>query len=613
MPLRPDTFRSGSHVPRPAAATATSEDSPKQMRSRIWLWQAGLMAVLAIFGVRLFYVQVIQYDHFKKAALGDQLKQYEIPAQRGTIKAYDGAKVVPIVLNQKLYTLFVDPTLVKHHDKYAAAVAGVVGGQPGDYLRLLQSKNTRYVILKKELNQGQSDKIRKLEYAGLGTEVVPSRTYPQGSLASQLLGFVNDEGVGQYGVEQALNKQLAGKAGMLKAITDVRGVPLAASQENIQQSPVPGQDVILSLDLGMQVQMEQILAAQAAKTKSQLLSAVIMDVNTGKIKAMANFPTYDPANRAAIKDPNVLQNAAVTNAIEPGSIMKPLTTAAALDQGVISALQSYYDPASWLVNGFRITNIEEDGGARPQTVASVLYLSLNTGVVWELMQMGKMGGTSITMKGINAWHSYMTDHYQFGKETGVEQGYESAGVVPPADPEASALALTYANTSFGQAMQVTALQMAAALAASVNGGTYYQPSLVAQYVGQDGKATAVAPKVTKSGVVSAKTSSQLIPLMEQVVTHYRDAGYSFMNFPDNYIVGGKTGTAQIAKPGGGYDDHNFNGTYLGFVGGTKPQYVICVFNTKPQVAGYAGANAGQPVFADLAHALINGGYVSPKN
>ena len=239
------------------------------------------MAVLAIFGIRLFYVQVIQYDHFKKAALGDQLKQYEISAERGVIKAYDGSKVVPIVLNQKLYTLFVDPSLVKHPDKYASAVSSVVGGQPGDYLRLLQAKNTRYVILKKQLTQAQSDKIRKLEYAGLGTEVVPSRTYPQGSLAAQVLGFVNDEGVGQYGLEQALNKQLAGKAGMLKAITDVRGVPLAASQENVQEAPVPGQDVILSLDLGMQVQMEQILSSQAAKTHSQLLSAVIMDANTG--------------------------------------------------------------------------------------------------------------------------------------------------------------------------------------------------------------------------------------------------------------------------------------------------------------------------------------------
>lgn len=570
------------------------------------------MAVLAIFGIRLFYVQVIQYDHFKKAALGDQLKQYEISAERGVIKAYDGSKVVPIVLNQKLYTLFVDPSLVKHPDKYASAVSSVVGGQPGDYLRLLQAKNTRYVILKKQLTQAQSDKIRKLEYAGLGTEVVPSRTYPQGSLAAQVLGFVNDEGVGQYGLEQALNKQLAGKAGMLKAITDVRGVPLAASQENVQEAPVPGQDVILSLDLGMQVQMEQILSSQAAKTHSQLLSAVIMDANTGKIKAMANYPTYDPSKRADIKDPAVLQNAAVTNAIEPGSIIKPLTTAAALDQGVISPNQSFYDPAKRQINGFTITNIEEDGGARTQTVASTLYLSLNTGVVWELMQMSQMGGSNITMKGINAWHTYMTDHYQFGKETGVEQGYESAGLIPPADANASALALTYANTSFGQAMQVTALQAAAALAATVNGGTYYQPSLVSEYVTQEGKSTKVAPKVVKNGVVSPKTSGQMIPLMEGVVAHYRDAGYSFMNFPANYSVGGKTGTAQIAKPGGGYDEHNFNGTYMGFVGGDKPQYVICVFNHKPQVAGYAGSNAGQPVFADLAHALINGGYVTPK-
>jgi cell division protein FtsI/penicillin-binding protein 2 len=147
----------------------------------------------------------------------------------------------------------------------------------------------------------------------------------------------------------------------------------------------------------------------------------------------------------------------------------------------------------------------------------------------------------------------------------------------------------------------------------INGGTYYQPTLVSQYINSDGKAINNNPKVLERNVVSPKVGQELIPLMENVVTTYLHEGFSFMNFNPNYMVGGKTGTAQVAQPGGGYSSTIYNGTYIGFVGGDKPQYMIDVFNIKPNVAGYAGSQAGQPVFADLAHMLINDGYVSPKS
>ncbi len=576
---------------------------------RVRLWHSLIIAVLAIFGLRLFYVQIIRYDHYKNAALSDQLKQYQIPATRGIISAHNGSAVVPIVLNQNLYTLYVDPTFVKHPQTYAQAVASIIGGQPSDYLAKLQTKHTRYVILGKKLNKQQSQKVAQLKYPGLGTEEQPYRIYPQGQLAAQTLGFVNAEGKGTYGIEQALNKQLAGTPGQLKAITDVHGVPLAASKDNIQQAAIPGKNVVLSIDMAMQAQMEKILQQKAEQTHSQLLSAVIIDPNTGKVKAMANYPTFNPAQLNQVTDPTVFQNAVVTNAIEPGSIMKALTAAAALDQGVISPTTTFYDPARWTINGYTITDIEEDGGARQQSVASTLALSLNTGATWELMQMG---GGQVNAKAIEAWHNYMVSHYLLGHDPGIEQGYVGGGYVPKADTKRPAIALTYANSSFGQGVTMTALQAAGALSSIVNGGTYYQPTLIDQTVGADGTVTHNAPKVLKKNVVSAKTSADMIPLLEQVVTHYYQQGFSFMKFDSNYIVGGKTGTAQIAQKGGGYSDTDFNGTYLGFVGGDRAQYVICVFNNKPQVHGYAGSQAGQPVFADLAHMLINNGFVTPK-
>jgi cell division protein FtsI/penicillin-binding protein 2 len=363
----------------------------------------------------------------------------------------------------------------------------------------------------------------------------------------------------------------------------------------------------------MQAQMEKILAQEYQETKSQGLSAIIMDPNTGQIKAMANYPTYNPADYQDVNNQSLFQNAAVDNAIEPGSTMKILTTSAALNLGAIQPNETFYDPAHWVVDGFNITDIEEDGGAREQSIASILNLSLNTGATWMLMQMSQTGGTQITQKGINAWHNYMVDHFLLGQQTGIEQGYESPGLVPNDNPDQPALALTYANTAFGQGVQLTALQLGAAASSIINGGTYYQPTLVAQSTAPDGKTTVNKPKVLKTNVVAPKVGQEMIPLMQYVVQQHLLEGFSYMNFPSNYLVGGKTGTAQVAQPGGGYSSSVFNGTYVGFVGGDKPQYVIVVFNIKPNVSGYAGSYGGQPVFADLAHMLINGGYVTPKS
>lgn len=580
---------------------------------RVRLLYGVLVTVLALFGVRLFYVQIIDYNHYKQAALSDQLKQYQIPAARGIIEAHDGDDVVPIVLNQELFTLYADPSLVKDADGDASKLAAITGGNAGTYARQMKTQDTRYVVLARKLSGDQSKKILALKLPGVGTQGQDYRTYPQGALAAQLLGFVDGDGVGQYGLEQALNKQLQGTPGQVKAVTDVNGVPLPASQGNVQTAAVSGDNVVTTIDLSMQSQMEQILANEYKATKSKGLSAVILDANSGQVKAMANYPSYDPANYQDVNNSAIFQNAAVANAIEPGSIMKVLTTASALDQGAVKPDTSFYDPAQWVVDDFTIRDIEEDGGARQQTVSSILSLSLNTGATWLLMQMSQPGGTTITQKGVDAWHSYLVDHYRFGKYTDIEQGYESPGVVPADNASTPALSLTFANTTFGQGIQLTALQMAAAVSSVVNGGTYYQPTLIDQTIHPDGSTTNNPPKVLARGVVKPSTATAMLPLLENVVNVYAGEGFDYMHFPSDYIVGGKTGTAQIASPSGGYYADRFNGTYTGFVGGDKPQYVIVVYNTEPQVVGYAGSHGGQPVFADLVHMLINDSFVTPKS
>jgi cell division protein FtsI/penicillin-binding protein 2 len=577
---------------------------------RLNLWYGLLVLIGIVIVCRLFYLQVIRHDYYRQQALNDQLKQYSIPAERGIIEAHDASGIVPIVLNQKLYTLYGDPKLVKDSAKTARAVAAVSGGDAADYQKLLDTKGSRYVILAKRLSQSQNAAIEKLKLAGIGTQQQDYRTYPEGTLAAQLLGFVNNDGKGTYGIEQALNQQLAGRSGMLKAITDAAGVPLAASRDNIKVNPQPGNNVVLTVDVGMQKQLESLLKQGLDRARSASGSALIMNPNNGAIMAMANWPTYDPSQYYNVHDAQVFNNAAVSSPLEVGSIMKTLTAAAALDMGVVTPETTYYDPSHWLLDGSEVTNIEEDGGAGTQSLPSILNLSINTGATWLLMQMGHQTG-SINLTARQRWHDYMVNHYQLGKATGIEQGYEASGYIPPPD-KGYALQLTYANTAFGQAMTATPLQMAAAISAVLNGGTYYQPHLVDQIVHANGKSDVTHPVVIRKKVVSAKVSQQMQSLMEYVVQGHLEEGFSYLKFPDGYSVGGKTGTAQIANPKGGYYGDKYNGTYLGFVGGDKPQYVIAVRVNQPGVGGYAGSQAAQPIFADIAHMLINSSNVTPK-
>lgn len=587
-------------------AFAPNTDNQAHAVQRIRIWYGLLLLVVIVFGVRLFYVQVIRYDHYKTAALSDQLRQYAIPATRGTIRAHDGNQILPFVLNEQLFTLYADPGYIKKPDEAAAKIVPIVGGNADEYAKQMRTKDTRYVVLAKKLTRDQQAKIIKLKIPGLGTAEQDYRAYPQGSLAAQLLGFVNNDGKGVYGIEQALNSTLSGTPGELKAITDANGVPLAASKDNTRTAPKNGDDVVLTIDLALQQQLETILAEGAKNARAESASALIMDPRTGAIKAMANVPTYDPAKYYQQSDPSVFQNAAVSEPIEVGSIMKSLTTAAALDLGVVNPSTTYYDPASWKVDDFKITNIEEDGGAGTRSIQDILNLSLNTGATWLLKQMGD---NEINAKARTNWYNYMSERYRFGKTTGIEQGYEASGYVPTPKDNGAGIDLTYANTSFGQAMTATPVQMAGAFSAVLNGGTYYQPRLVEKTISADGTTKAIKPKVLGTNVVSPTVSKAMVPLLQYVVDHHN----FYPGFDQNaYAVGGKTGTAQIAKPGGGYYDDHFNGTYMGFVGGNTPQYVIVVFVEKPKIGGYAGTAAAQPIFGKLAHMLIDNSYVTPK-
>lgn len=566
---------------------------------RLFIWYTAVIFVIGVIILRLFYLQIIRHDYYQRAALNDQLKQYSIAADRGIIEAHQGDQVVPLVLNQKLFTLYADPTLVKNPADSAAKLVKITNGSVNDYIAKMKTKNSRYQVLASRLSEQQNNLIAALKLPGVGLQAQDYRTYPQGELAAQLLGFVDNSGTGRYGIEQQYNFDLAGTPGELKAITDVNGVPLAASRDNIQINPKPGDSIVLTIDTALQRQVEQILKAGLQKVGSKSGSVVVMDPNTGAIKAMANFPTYDPSKFYDVNDLSVFNNAAVASQVEPGSIMKTLTISAGLNLGVITPDTAYQDSGSVTVDGSTIKNVEAIP-EEPVTIKDVLKYSLNTGAVHVLKLMG---GGDFSQKGRDTWHDFLVNHYQLGKPTGIELPAEASGYVPNPD-SGYGLDLQYANTSFGQGISVTMLQMAAAESSILNGGTYYQPHLVDQIVSPNGSVKKTSAKIVKKNVVKPVVGTQLQQLMEYVFQE--NHGLYQSNLHPGYNIGGKTGTGQIPYQGG-YKVGVYNGTFIGFVGGDKPQYVIDVLVDAPDLPGFetAGAQAAAPIFGKIADSLIN--------
>ena len=544
-----------------------------------------LLVVFVIFLVRLFYLQIIKHDYYKKVAIAGQFKEYKIPAERGVILARDGEKEVPIVLNEDVFTVFADPKYIKDAKSTANKVQSIIGGEQSKYEDLMK-QDTRYSVLAKKINKDDAKKIDDLKIKGLGSRAVSQRVYPQGSVASQLLGFVDDEGNGKYGIEQFLDKQLRGAEGQLKAITDAQGVPLVSNDDNILIEPKNGERTSLTIDISMQKRAEDLLKAHLEEVKSKSGSLLIMDPNTGEIKAMANYPTYNPAEFSKVEDSKLFTNSTVSEPLEVGSIMKTLTVSAGLDSGAITSNTTYYDPSFFKIGDATVRNVEEDGGAQTRTIPDILRYSLNTGATYILMQMG---GGEINEKARLKWHDYMTNHFMLGTKTGIEQGYEADGFIP-SPTDGFGLNIQYANTAFGQGTNITPIQMLSAFSATINGGTYYQPHLV---VSKD-------KKIVKEKIINPDLSMVMRSMHENSVAK----NYTFLKRSGEYRVGGKTGTAEITKPGGGYYNDRYNGTFVGYIGGDKPEYAIMVVVNEPKVDGYAGRAAAAPLFGKTIDMLI---------
>lgn len=559
-----------------------------------------LIVIGLVFIGRLFSVQVVHSSTYKAKAASSQQKSVELDPVRGQIYFKDGDDTLPLVLNETFMKIIADPRYVDNPQETAFTLAQLTGGDPREYEEKLSS-DSAYKVLEEFVSLDVAEQIKEQRLRGIALRDTTKRVYPEGNLAAHVTGFVNADGEGQYGVEQYFDESLRGETGYVKGAFDVRGIPIAIA-ENVEKQPVNGQDIVLTIDRNVQKAVETILQERVDNTNARSGSAVVIDPQTGEIRAMANYPTFNPEDYRNTEDISVFTNKAISEPFEAGSVIKVFAMALGLDTGVVTPDTTYQDNSCEKVDRFTICNA---GGRvrKTRTMTEVITRSANTGVMYVLKNLAG-NRSDIDREDKEVLYSFYTEALGFGKHTNIELANEQPGVIDT--PDASDA--RYANMTFGQGFTTNMVQLGAGISAMVNGGTYYQPTIIDKTISPDGEVTDLVATVARSNIVSEQTSRDIKAMMETVVS----SGGGFSAFRSGYAVGGKTGTAQLPSPDGGYYDDRDIGTFVGFGTSDQPQYVVVVRIDEPQVSGFAGSVAAAPMFAEISNWLINYYGVAPN-
>ena len=532
--------------------------------------KAFLALAMTVIVAKLFSIQIIEHDKYVAQAEAQHTMQNTIVAKRGEIYVMDGDNPVPMVMNSKAWSIIIDPQITR---KQREKVEKVLTEKAQEYVTVKNFDNvykdtiSRYLVVAKNVPYKNAQEIKKQDLPGVYFQGANKRVYPEGKMAAGLLGFVNQNGDGQYGVEQALNKELAGTNGVLKTVKDVNNIPLTIGDENVRVPAKDGTNVVLSIDRNIQNKAEQILAEKTKEYKISHGTMMVMDPMNGRIMAVASVPNYDPENYGKVKDAEVFQTNATMDADEAASVCKAFAFAAAIDLQKMTPETTFYNSDQTIVDGWPINNAWK-GHIGTLTMQQALTWSLNTGSTQALRLLGD-SETEITRVGKERLYDYYYNKFWLGKYTGIEIA-ESAGIIV-APNKVDATNARYANMTFGQGLNVTGIQLITAFSSLVNRGEYFKPTVVGgEMVNGEYKAREYAPADhTTVSVATSKT-------MREMLVKTRAAYSSALQADQGFYVGGKTGTAQAIRDGKYVMDETI-ATYLGFGAKNRdsdPQYVI---------------------------------------
>ncbi len=559
-----------------------------------------LLIVLCVAGAimgRLWFLQVRHHDAYITQANEQYIAEAEITPQRGTIFFHDGNDLYPAAINKPFDLVYIVPRAIapEQHDTVIAFLKETLGSDGFDEKRVrakLAKSNDPYEVVARRVEPDKSKRIAEVHLPGVHVTQEVYRFYPAGEIASQTLGFVgwdDKDYRGRYGLEASFDHILAGKKGYVRQMRDAGGrwIPLT---DRVKEASYDGADLVATIDYTAQYEVENILTDAVKQYDADSGSIVIMRPD-GTVITMANYPRFDPNNYGRVKDLSLYSNPIISYAYEPGSVMKTITMAIGIDAGKVTPTSTYVDTGVVYAGGYDIHN-SEDKVYGLQTMTQVLENSINTGVIHVEQLVG---------------HERFAEYFKkfgFGQKTGVRLPHESTGnirnIEPPIRP------VQFYTASFGQGITATLLQVAQSYAVIANNGILMRPRIADRTVDVNGRENVYAQEVVRR-VISEETAKDVLEMLESVVVrgHGKTAAVS------GYRVGGKTGTAQVAKSGEkGYDDAVTIGSFVGIAPIDEPQFIVAVRINNPKTVQWAEATAA-PTFQKVMAFLLDYYNIAP--
>lgn len=561
---------------------------PRQSRDRTRVLAIIAGALTSVIIIRLFSLQVLEYGFYKALAEGQHNLYQQLFPKRGKVFATERktTELYPLATNEPLTFVYANPSRIKDDPAVIAiALSPILGVTEEIIIERLSKENDLFEPLKHEVRAGDVQRIKELGFSGIEFSDELARYYPEGRTAAHLVGFLGfdgDQRKGQYGIEGAFEEELAGAPGHLSAERDALGRWIAIGSRSIEPAR-DGDTVVLTVDRAILHEACTSLDEAVKQHGADGGSVVVLEPSTGAVLAMCGNPGFDPNAYAGVDDPAVYLNPVTFEQYEPGSIMKPVVMAAALDEGKVTPMTTYTDEGSVKIGKYTIKN--SDGKTHGvQTMTKVLEESLNTGAIFAMRQVGP-----------KTFESYL-QRFGFGKKTGVELQGESPGDVSSLREGKEIFAAT---ASYGQGITVTPLQLAAAFGAIANRGVLMKPYLVREIVRPDGTKVTTQPTKVRQ-VISQQTATTLSAMLVNVVRngHGKRAGV------EGYYIAGKTGTAQVPKKDGpGYEPDITIGSFGGFGPVEDPKFVMVVRIDRPRDVQFAESSAA-PLFGKIAEFLL---------
>jgi len=539
---------------------------PAVANRRIRLLLAAFAIAFAITFLRAFWLQGVRGDALGARAASQHREVVTIPAGRGTILDRTG---VQLAIGEDAVTVYANPRQVPRPRAEAETIARALGVASESVYTLLADRSRGFVYIARKIDPPRAAALQHLALPGLGFYHEERRSYPQGTVASQVLGYAGVDNTGLAGLELSLDKQLSGTPGRQTIVKDPSGRVIDVTRSTPERR---GKDVVLTLDHTIQADAEAVLRETVAKWHARAATAVVLDPRTGGVLAVAGVPGFD-ANRFPETSRVIQRVRAVTDTYEPGSTYKLVTVAAALSDHLVTPSSTFTLPYGIHVAD-RVVHDAEERGTETMSVAQILSRSSNVGAITLAELLGK--------DRLSRW----IGRFGFGRTTGIDFPGESPGIVLPPDKWSGS---TIGNVPIGQGIAVTPIQMASAYAAIADGGVWTRPHLLDRIVGEP------RPRLERKRIVSPGITAELNTMLRLVVTE----GTGTLAAVPGYVVAGKTGTAQKPDPNGGYSTTRYVASFVGFVPATRPRLVVLVAVDEPKGVIWGGSVAA-PAFAEIA-------------